>query len=205
MIASGQFEAEEKMQIARAQMVKQQDIAEKVVPAQIEKQQREIRAEADAEVARRTAAGDADAVFAEMEAQARGVFEGLKAKAHGFKELEESCNDDPDATATMLVVEKLETLVEAQVEAIKNIKIDKVVVWDNLANGKSSTAEFLSGLVKSLPPLHDLADNVGIDLPDYLGKISEINAVQPDSAQSAGGTTPKKGNDTPPDAGPKTK
>ena len=202
-IKSGQFEAEEKMQVTRAQMIKQQEIAERVVPAEIEKQQREIKAEADAEVARRTARGDADALFAEMDAQARGLYEGLKAKANGFRELVASCNDDPDATATMLVVEKLENLVGAQVEAIKNIKIDKVVVWDNLSNGKSSTADFLSGLVKSLPPLHDLAENVGIDLPDYLGKISDINTTKTGPAKPAARTAPEKGNDAPPASGPK--
>jgi flotillin len=38
---------------------------------------------------------------------------------------------------------------------------------------KTSTANFLSGLVKSLPPLHDVAGMAGLELPQYLGDIAE--------------------------------
>ena len=36
--------------------------------------------------------------------------------------------------------------------------------------GKGSTANFLSGLMKSVPPLHDLFNQAGLDLPEYLAK-----------------------------------
>ena len=75
----------------------------------------------------------------------------------------------------MLIIEKLEQLVQLQAEAIKNIKIDKVTVWDGGKNedGKTATSNFLSGMVKSLPPLHDVAEMAGLDLPGYLGKVAE--------------------------------
>jgi flotillin len=59
-----------------------------------------------------------------------------------------------------------------QTEAIKNIKIDKITVWENGHNGdgKSSTANFVSGLYKAVPPLKDIFDMAGMNLPDYLGK-----------------------------------
>ncbi len=78
----------------------------------------------------------------------------------------------------MLLIEKLEDIVALQTEAIKNIKIDKVTVWDGgqTANGKTSTSNFLSGMMQSLPPLHDVANMAGIDLPNYLGKISNNEA-----------------------------
>jgi flotillin len=62
-----------------------------------------------------------------------------------------------------------------QVEAIKNIKIDKVTVWDSAGNGDggSSTSSFLSSLVRSIPPLHDVARMAGIELPSYLGAMTE--------------------------------
>ncbi|MCB1131801.1 MAG: flotillin family protein, partial [Verrucomicrobiae bacterium] len=43
--------------------------------------------------------------------------------------------------------------------------------WDSGkgGDGKSSTAGFLSGLAGSLPPVHELARNAGIELPAYLG------------------------------------
>ena len=61
-----------------------------------------------------------------------------------------------------------------QTEAIRNIKIDKVTVWDKgegASDGKTSTADFLSGMVKSLPPLHDVAQMAGLNLPQYLGSL----------------------------------
>ena len=71
----------------------------------------------------------------------------------------------------MLMIEKLEEIVKLQTEAIKNIKIDKITVWDSASDGKSSTANFLSNMVKSLPPLHELAAMSGVKLPDYLGNL----------------------------------
>lgn len=200
-IQSSKFEAEEDMQIKRAAMVKQQEIAERVVPAEVAKQQAEIQAEADAEVARRRARGEADAIYAKLEAEARGLFEGLKAKAEGFNQIVGACGSDADAAATMLMVEKIEQIVAMQVEAIKNLKIDKVTVWDNLGGGRSgrgATADFLSGLVTSLPPLHEIAKNAGVDLPEYLGTIAG-NTPSAQPAPPASDAAPKaaKGKDKP--------
>jgi flotillin len=81
----------------------------------------------------------------------------------------------------MLLIEKLEDIVRLQTEAIRNIKIDKVTVWDNGkgSDGKNSTANFLSGMMQSLPPLHDVAGMAGIDLPAYLGKVQENTSSAP--------------------------
>ena len=74
----------------------------------------------------------------------------------------------------MLMVEKIQDVVQLQTEAIKNLKIDKVTVWDGAGGEKgSSTANFVSSLVKSLPPLHDVAKMAGVDLPAYLGTVSD--------------------------------
>ena len=73
-----------------------------------------------------------------------------------------------------------------QTEAIKNIKIDNVTVWDGgqQGDGKSSTAGFISGLYKSVPPLRDLFDMAGMDLPGYLGKKQEGWGVRATRASS---------------------
>ena len=76
----------------------------------------------------------------------------------------------------MLLIEKLQEIVALQTEAIKNIRIDKLTVWDGgakSADGKTTTANFLSGMLQSLPPLHEVAGMAGLDLPDYLGKVKE--------------------------------
>ena len=112
---------------------------------------------------RREAKGQADAIFMKLDAEARGNFEILKAKGDGFQQIVSACGNNADAAAKMLIIEKLEQLVQMQAEAIKGIKIDKVTVWDGgkSADGKTATSNFLSGMVKSLPPLHDIANMAG--------------------------------------------
>jgi flotillin len=172
-IEKAHFEAEQQAQTSRANMEREKQRAEVIVPAEISKQQIEIAAEAEAEKTRREAKGQADAKFALLQAEGRGNYEILKAKASGFQEIIKSCNNDSDAASKMLLIEKLESIVQLQTEAIKNIKIDKVTVWEGGQNagGKTSTANFLSGMMQSLPPLHDVASMAGIDLPGYLGKV----------------------------------
>ena len=46
-------------------------------------------------------------------------------------------------------------------------------------SGGTTTSNFLAGMVKSLPPLHDVAAMAGLDLPKYLGdmKPAELPAT----------------------------
>ena len=62
--------------------------------------------------------------------------------------------------------------MRVQVDAIKNIKIDKVTVWDGgkTENGKTSTANFISGMMQSVPPLDEVFTMAGMQLPSLLGK-----------------------------------
>ncbi|MEW5734086.1 MAG: SPFH domain-containing protein [Thermodesulfobacteriota bacterium] len=162
-------------EIQKAQYKAEQErlTAEQVVVQEIERKKIEIAAEATAERTRREARGEADAVLLKYSAEARGVKMVLESKAAGYLELIKSCNGDAKAVATLLLTEKIESLVNAQMEAIKNIKIDKVTVWDGADGDKTSTANFLSGLVKSLPPLHDVAAMAGLDLPAFLGEVAQ--------------------------------
>lgn len=155
---------------AELEMATQQ--ADIIVKAQVSKQQAEIAAEAEAEVTRRRARGEADAIFAKMEAEAKGAQEILSKQAEGMRQLVEAAGGDADAAVKLIVADKLEQLVAIQVEAIKNIKIDKITVWDTGSgtDGKGSTANFLSGLMQSIPPLNELFKQAGMELPDLLGK-----------------------------------
>jgi len=177
-----QADAEAEIQRAQAKAELQRLTASEVVPQQIEKQKITIAAEAAAEKARREAQGQADAILLKYEAEAKGIRQVLEAKAQGYQALVNSANNDARAAATLLLTEKLEQIVTLQVEAIKAIKIDKVTVWDSggagNANGSTTTANFLAGMVKSLPPLHDVAAMAGLDLPKYLGdaKVTELPA-----------------------------
>ncbi|MBQ7969264.1 MAG: flotillin family protein [Clostridia bacterium] len=153
--------------------------ADVIVRAEAKKKELEIAAEAEAEQIRRKAKGEADAIFAKMEAEARGVEEILKKQAAGFAEVVKSAGGDADAALKLLIADKLEDLMRVQVEAVKNIKIDKVTVWDGGRNddGKTSTANFISGMMKSVPPLDEVFAMAGMQLPSLLGqKIPEGTA-----------------------------
>lgn len=176
--------AQQEAEKTRAELEKATQEADVIVKAEIDKEQAEIQAEAEAEVMRRKARGEADAIYAKMEAQARGAKEILERQAEGIRALVEAAAGDPQAAVQLMIADKLEELVKIQVEAVKNLKIDKVTVWDNGAkggDGKSSTANFLSGLMGSIPPLHELFKQAGLDMPSYLGTESrpEISAEAP--------------------------
>ena len=153
--------------------------AEEVVRQEIEKNKIEIAAEAEAEKVRREARGVADGILLKYQAEAEGIRKLLDSKAAGYQKLVESVGGDAQAAATLLMIEKLEELVSRQVEAISNLKIDKITVWDSGGNGDgSTTSNFISNLFKSLPPLQDISEMAGFQLPEYLGKMSEKNIVE---------------------------
>jgi flotillin len=166
--------AEVEIQKAQAKAELERLTAEEVVRQEIDKRKVEIAAEAEAEKTRREAKGQADGVLFKYIAEANGIRQVLDSKAAGYESLVKSCAGDAKAAATLLMIEKVEELVHMQVEAIKNLKIDKVTVWDSGAGqGGSSTANFFSSLVKSLPPLHDVAAMAGLELPEYLGRMGD--------------------------------
>jgi flotillin len=190
------YVAEQRAEQQRAERERSTQFANIVVPAEIAKARQIVEADAEAEKLRRIQQGMSDAVRAEKQAEADGIklvqvaeADGLKAKllaeadgaqailagkAKGFKELIATC-EGPAGAQQMLVTELLPQLVREQVQAISNLRIDKITVWDSGAgsDGKGSTASFLSGLAGSVPPLHELAKNVGVELPEYLGKLNE--------------------------------
>ncbi len=162
--------AEQLAEKARAERERASQNADIVVPAEIEKQKMIIDAEAEAEKIRRLAKGEADAIFAKMEAEAKGTYEILSKQAEGFRMIVEAADNDPNKAVLFLIADKLPELVKTQVEAVKGIKIDKITVWDgnNNGDGRTNTANFISGLMKSVPPLNDLFNMAGMELPEYL-------------------------------------
>jgi flotillin len=164
------YVAEQKAEAARADRERATQNANIVIPAEIAKQKAIIDAQAEAERIREQAKGEADAIFAKMEAEAKGLYEILTKQAEGYKEVVSAAGGDPTKAFQLLLIEKLPELVKTQVEAVKNIKIDKITVWDsgNNTDGNGSTANFVSGMMKTVPPLNDLFNMAGLNLPTYL-------------------------------------
>jgi len=175
--------AEKEAEQARAAREMATAQANEIVQAEIAKRKAEIDAEAEAERIRRIAKGEADAVYLKKEAEAKGMLEILNRQAEGFAELVKAANGDSRDAVLMMIADKLEDLVATQVEAIKGIKIDKVTVWENGGGGEgegNATSKFVSGLYKSVPPMNDLFNMAGMDLPAYLGSKEQVNGSTPE-------------------------
>lgn len=166
------YSAEKMAETARAERERATQAANVLVSQEIEKKRKIIEAEAEAEKIRVNAQGEADAVYAKMEAEARGLFEILNRQASGYGKMVEAAEGDATKAYMLLLLEKLPELIKIQVEAVKGINIDHVTVWDGgaSADGKNSTAGFVSGLMKSVPPLNELFEQAGLALPEYLAK-----------------------------------
>ena len=174
------FEAQRQAEIKRAEFEKANLEADIIVKANIDKQQLEIQAEAEAEQVRIRATGEADATLAKLAAEAKGSKEILVQQAEGFSKIVEAAGGDVKAAIQLMIADKLDEIVKIQVEAIKNLKIDKVTVWDSMGGGDGTpaTANFLSGMLKSVPPLNEMFKMAGMEIPQYLGSNLSAEEIQ---------------------------
>ena len=200
------YEAEKEAEIKRAERERATQEANILVTARIEKSQREVQAQATAEVLKLEQEGKAQALLiqrrAEAEAQAtllkkkaegegmemvgRGEAAAIEAvlegKARGFQQIVQAAGSS-DAASSLLITEQLTKIVELQSGAIKGLKFDKVVVMGN--GGDSSVGGFVQNLVKDTLPLHELGKSVGLELPSFLGKSTEEKKAPAAAAPAA--------------------
>lgn len=186
------YAAEQQAEVARAERERSSQVADIIVPAEIDKRKVEIDAEAEAEQIRRRAKGEADAILFKAQAEAQGLYEILTKQAAGLDQIVKAAGNNSKDAVLLLIADKLPELVKTQAEAIKNIKIDKVTVWENGQgkDGKSSTANFLSGMYQSVPPLQEMFNMAGMNLPEYLKGKDHVEE-QPKTA-SKSKDTPKE-------------
>jgi len=173
-VLRAQYDAQTEAARAEASKVEAEKMAELVAVARAAKAKMIVDAEADADRRRIQAEGEASAIFARLEAEARGQYEILQKKGLGFAEIVKACGDS-QAAFQMLMIEHLDQLSETAAAAISNIKFDKIVVWDqgaNGGNGKGATANFLSNLAGSLPPMLNMMRDIGgVQMPEYFAKM----------------------------------
>ena len=174
------YAAQKAAEEARASLERAKLEADVLVKAEIRKKEIELQAEAEAEEIRRRAKGEADAIIMKMQAEAQGMREMLVKQAEGLAEVVKASGGNANDAVRLMVADKLEELTKIQVEAISNLKIDKITVWDNGKgeNGKTSTANFLSGMMQSVPPMQEVFDLAGMKLPEYLGKKNESDDAE---------------------------
>lgn len=182
--------------LAEAERVEAEQRAKLEAPAKAQKARTIVDAEAAAETRRLAAKAEADAIFMKLEAEARGSYEILAKKGEGLRQIVEACGSSKEAFQ-LLMLEHLDHLAEASSRAISNIKFDKIVVWENGGqNGRSNTADFLSGLAKSMPPMMQVMKDIGgVELPESLVRFSGDTATADtasDQSRDANGKVTKE-------------
>jgi len=85
------------------------------------------------------------------------------------------------------MLEHFDNLVEASAQAISNIKFDKVVVWDsNAQNGVSATANWLTNMARTLPPMMQVMKDIGgVELPETLASVAGVDKKTDTPAKEA--------------------
>lgn len=172
--------AETAAEDARAKKELSRKQAEEVVDAEISKQKAVIAAQAEAERQREISKGEADAVLALYMAQAKGQEELLTKQAEGFQRLVEAAGGDPQSAIGYLMIDKLTELAKIQTDAIKDIEIDKIVVYDN-GNGQG-VGNFVQGLYGMVPQLNDFLEQSGMSLPAALVGKKAVDKSTSDDA-----------------------
>jgi len=168
-----------KAALAEAERIEAEQRAQLEAKAKAEKAKMIVDAEAQAEKVRIGAQAEADAIFVKLDAEARGQFEILAKKGQGLQQIVTACGGSKEAFQ-MLMLEHLDNLAEASSRAISNIKFDKIVVWENGGhNGRTNTADFISGMAKTLPPMMQVMKDIGgIELPESLIRFTEDAAAE---------------------------
>lgn len=172
---------------AEIQKRKQEIAAEAVASVMVKEQQGKadalvIEKEAEGLAATKLAKGEADALLLKKKAEGEGlelvgrgnaaaIQAALEAKANGFRDIVAAAGD-ARAASGLLVTEQLPKIVETQASAIRNLSFDKVVVMGGGDSKSGSVGGFVQNLVTGTLPLHELAQSVGVQLPDYLGKTA---------------------------------
>ena len=179
---------------AEIQKRKQEIAAEAVASVMVKEQQGKadalvIEKEAEGLAATKLAKGEADALLLKKKAEGEGlelvgrgnaaaIQAALEAKANGFRDIVAAAGD-ARAASGLLVTEQLPKIVETQASAIRNLSFDKVVVMGGGDSKSGSVGGFVQNLVTGTLPLHELAQSVGVQLPDYLGKSAPESSQGP--------------------------
>ncbi|VGO23423.1 flotillin family protein [Pontiella sulfatireligans] len=146
--------------------------AKTIIAAEASKQQQIISAEGQKESSIRIAEGEAEGTLAKMTAEGAGLKAILDGKAKGYEALVGAC-DSVNDVASLLLIEKLEKIAGVQAKAIQDLPIEKVIVWDGGGKEGGGLSGLGGRLMGALPPMHDLAKQIGLDLPEFLGRLQD--------------------------------
>jgi flotillin len=186
-VLEAQQKARELVEAARAEAEEQKYKADRVVPAEAEKQAAILQAE-----------GEAAAILKRAEAEAKGIQLKLEAEAEGLRQKAEAWNAYGKAAQLNLVLEAIKVVAGEGAQAIGQIHFDKVIALDSGTGTDSAVNRMLTaapaGLVKFLEQIEAAT---GIDLADLLKEVRSMKNEAPelspvDQKQSTEATKPKE-------------
>lgn len=188
-IETAREKAQKEVEEAKALKVESSLKAEKIVPAEIAKQEAILQADALAEKVTREADARAKATLAQAEAEARAIrmkleaeAEGKKmsllAEAEGFEAMVKAAELNPSIAIQYKMVDQWKQIAGEQVKAFEKLQLGNVTVFDG---GQGTTGNFLNSLVKTVAPSLGVLDKLPI------GETVK-NIIHPDSAGCDAGT-----------------
>lgn len=162
--------AQKEVEEAKAKKVESALKAQKIVPAEIARQEAILQAEAVAEKTIREAQARAKAVLAQAEAEAQairmkleaeadGKKKSLLAEADGFKAMVEAAESNPAIAIQYKMVDQWKEIAGEQVKAFEHINLGNITVFDG---GNGATGNFLNQLIKTVAPSLGVLDKLPI-------------------------------------------
>ena len=184
--------AQKEVEEAKAKKVESALEAQKIVPAEVAKQEAILQADAVAEKTIREAEARAKALLAQaeaeatairmkLEAEADGKKKSLLAEADGFRAMVEAAESNPAIAIQYKMVDQWKEIAGEQVKAFEHINLGNITVFDG---GNGATGNFLNQLVKTVAPSLGVLDKLPIGetvkniiKPDEKGKDDPAPAL----------------------------
>lgn len=173
--------AQKEVEEAKAKKVESALKAQKIVPAEVAKQEAILQADAVAEKTIREAEARAKALLAQAEAEATAIRMKLEAEADGFRAMVEAAESNPAIAIQYKMVDQWKEIAGEQVKAFEHINLGNITVFDG---GNGATGNFLNQLVKTVAPSLGVLDKLPIGetvkniiKPDEKGKDDPAPAL----------------------------
>ena len=169
-VQTAREKAQKEVEEAKAMKVESSLKAEKIVPAEVAKQEAILQADAVAEKVIREAEAKAKATLAQAEAEAKAIrmkleaeAEGKKmsllAEADGFQAMVKAAESNPAIAIQYKMVDQWKEIAGEQVKAFEKMQLGNVTVFDG---GDGATSNFLNSLVKTVAPSLGVLDQLPI-------------------------------------------
>jgi len=172
-ILKAAYKAEEEAELARASREKAELTARDIVGAEVAARSAVVAAEGEAQSTRERAKGDADAILVRREAEAKGAELLLLAQAKGFEALVAAAGGNAHVALGLLVQRQMPEIAKIYVDAVRGIKIDKVVVMGG-AGGDAGVANHVQSLYRAVPGMREMMTTLGMDLPEWLASMAKV-------------------------------